>query len=291
MNSITLKKQKISINNKNIAYAESGSGDPIIFLHGNPTSSYLWRNITPHLESQGRCICIDLIGMGDSDKLDNPDENSYQFEEHYHYVNAAIESLTNGENTTFVIHDWGSALGFNWCYHNPDSVKGIAYMEAIVKEMTWEDWRDEAKGIFQGFRSDAGESLVLEKNYFVERVLPGSIIRRLRNEEIEEYRRPFLNPGEDRRPTLSWPREIPIEGQPANVCKIVNQYAEWMQTNDIPKLFINAEPGAITTGRIRDFCRSWKNQTEVTVKGIHFIQEDSPDDIGKAISTWYKNIP
>ena len=291
MNSSTLTKKKISIDNKNIAYAESGSGDPIIFLHGNPTSSYLWRNITPHLESQGRCICIDLIGMGDSDKLDNPDENSYQFEEHYHYVNAAIESLTNGENTTFVIHDWGSALGFNWCYHNPDSVKGIAYMEAIVKEMTWEDWRDEAKSIFQGFRSDAGESLVLEKNYFVERVLPGSIIRRLRDEEIEEYRRPFLNPGEDRRPTLSWPREIPIEGQPANVCKIVNQYAEWMQTNDIPKLFINAEPGAITTGRIRDFCRSWKNQTEVTVKGIHFIQEDSPDDIGKAISTWYKNIP
>ena len=291
MNSSTLTKKKISIDNKNIAYVESGSGDPIIFLHGNPTSSYLWRNITPHLESQGRCICIDLIGMGDSDKLDNPDENSYQFEEHYHYVNAAIESLTNGENTTFVIHDWGSALGFNWCYHNPDSVKGIAYMEAIVKEMTWEDWRDEAKGIFQGFRSDAGESLVLEKNYFVERVLPGSIIRRLRDEEIEEYRRPFLNPGEDRRPTLSWPREIPIEGQPANVCEIVNQYAEWMQTNDIPKLFINAEPGAITTGRIRDFCRSWKNQTEVTVKGIHFIQEDSPDDIGKAISTWYKNIP
>ena len=291
MNSITLKKQKISINNKNIAYVESGSGDPIIFLHGNPTSSYLWRNITPHLESQGRCICIDLIGMGDSDKLDNPDENSYQFEEHYHYVNAAIESLTNGENITFVIHDWGSALGFNWCYHNPDSIKGIAYMEAIVKEMTWEDWRDEAKGIFQGFRSDAGESLVLEKNYFVERVLPGSIIRRLSDEEIEEYRRPFINPGEDRRPTLSWPREIPIEGQPANVCEIVNQYAEWMQTNDIPKLFINAEPGAITTGRIRDFCRSWRNQTEVTVKGGHFVQEDSPDEIGKAISTWYKNIP
>ena len=291
MNANTLIKKKILIDNKNIAYVDSGSGDPIIFLHGNPTSSYLWRNITPHLETHGRCISIDLIGMGDSDKLDNPDENSYQFEEHYHYVNAAIESLTNGENITFVIHDWGSALGFNWCYHNPDSIKGIAYMEAIVKEMTWEDWRDEAKGIFQGFRSDAGESLVLEKNYFVERVLPGSIIRRLSDEEIEEYRRPFINPGEDRRPTLSWPREIPIEGQPANVCEIVNQYAEWMQTNDIPKLFINAEPGAITTGRIRDYCRSWKNQTEVTVKGVHFIQEDSPDDIGKAISTWYKNIP
>ena len=291
MNANASTKKKILINNKNIAYVDSGSGDPIIFLHGNPTSSYLWRNITPHLETQGRCISIDLIGMGDSDKLDNPDENSYLFEEHYHYISAAIESLTDGENISFVIHDWGSALGFNWCFNNPDSVKGITYMEAIVKEMTWEDWDNDAKSIFQGFRSDAGESLVLEKNYFIEKVLPGSIIRALSSDEMNEYRRPFLNSGEDRRPTLSWPREIPIEGQPRNVCEIVNQYAEWMQTNDIPKLFINAEPGAITTGRIREFCRSWKNQTEVTVKGIHFIQEDSPDDIGKAISTWYKNIP
>ena len=291
MNANASTKKKILINNKNIAYVDSGSGDPIIFLHGNPTSSYLWRNITPHLETQGRCISIDLIGMGDSDKLDNPDENSYLFEEHYHYISAAIESLTDDENISFVIHDWGSALGFNWCFNNPDSVKGIAYMEAIVKEMTWEDWDNDAKSIFQGFRSDAGESLVLEKNYFIEKVLPGSIIRALSSDEMNEYRRPFLNSGEDRRPTLSWPREIPIEGQPRNVCEIVNQYAEWMQTNDIPKLFINAEPGAITTGRIREFCRSWKNQTEVTVKGVHFIQEDSPDDIGKAISTWYKNIP
>ncbi len=291
MNANASTKKKILINNKSIAYVDSGSGDPIIFLHGNPTSSYLWRNITPHLETQGRCISIDLIGMGDSDKLDNPDENSYLFEEHYHYISAAIESLTDGENISFVIHDWGSALGFNWCFNNPDSVKGIAYMEAIVKEMTWEDWDNDAKSIFQGFRSDAGESLVLEKNYFIERVLPGSIIRALSSDEMNEYRRPFLNSGEDRRPTLSWPREIPIEGQPRNVCEIVNQYAEWMQTNDIPKLFINAEPGAITTGRIREFCRSWKNQTEVTVKGKHFVQEDSPDEIGKAISTWYKNIP
>ena len=290
MTAFASNKKRISVNGKRLAYTESGSGDPIIFLHGNPTSSYLWRNITPYLESQGRCVCIDLIGMGDSDKLDNPDENSYRFEEHYHYVSAAIESLTNGKNITFVLHDWGSALGFNWCYHNPESVKGITYMEAIVKEMTWEDWQDEAKGIFQGFRSDAGESLVLEKNYFVERVLPGSIIRKLSDEEMEEYRRPFINEGEDRRPTLSWPREIPINNYPENVCAIVNRYAEWMLTNDLPKLFINAEPGAITTGRIRDFCRSWKNQTEITVKGIHFIQEDSPDEIGNAISSWYKNI-
>ena len=291
MNANASTKKKILINNKSIAYVDSGSGDPIIFLHGNPTSSYLWRNITPHLETQGRCISIDLIGMGDSDKLDNPDENSYLFEEHYHYLSAAIKSLTDGKNISFVIHDWGSALGFNWCFNNPDLVKGIAYMEAIVKEMTWEDWDNDAKSIFQGFRSDAGESLVLEKNYFIEKVLPGSIIRALSSDEMNEYRRPFLNSGEDRRPTLSWPREIPIEGQPRNVCEIVNQYAEWMQTNDIPKLFINAEPGAITTGKIREFCRSWKNQTEVTVKGKHFVQEDSPDEIGKAISTWYKNIP
>ena len=291
MNANASTKKKILINNKSIAYVDSGSGDPIIFLHGNPTSSYLWRNITPHLETQGRCISIDLIGMGDSDKLDNPDENSYLFEEHYHYLSAAIKSLTDGKNISFVIHDWGSALGFNWCFNNPNSVKGIAYMEAIVKEMTWEDWDNDAKSIFQGFRSDAGESLVLEKNYFIEKVLPGSIIRALSSDEMNEYRRPFLNSGEDRRPTLSWPREIPIECQPRNVCEIVNQYAEWMQTNDIPKLFINAEPGAITTGRIREFCRSWKNQTEVTVKGKHFVQEDSPDEIGKAISTWYKNIP
>ena len=291
MNASTLKKKKILINNKNIAYVDSGSGDPIIFLHGNPTSSYLWRNITPYLESQGRCISIDLIGMGDSEKLDNTNENSYRFEEHYHYVDAAIQSLTDRKNISFVVHDWGSALGFNWCYNNSESVKGIAYMEAIVKEMTWDDWDNNAKSIFQGFRSDAGENLVLEKNYFVEKVLPGSIIRTLNSDEMNEYRRPFLSPGEDRRPTLSWPREIPIEGQPGNVCEIVNLYAEWMETNNIPKLFINAEPGAITTGRIRDFCRSWRNQTEVTVKGRHFIQEDSPDEIGKAISTWYKNIP
>ena len=290
MNVNTLTKKKILVDNKNIAYVDSGHGDPIIFLHGIPTSSYLWRNITPYLESQGRCISIDLIGMGDSDKLDNPDENSYRFEEHYHYVDAAIQSLTDGENISFVIHDWGSALGFNWCHNNPESVKGIAYMEAIVKEMTWDDWDKNAKSIFQGFRSDAGEDLVLEKNYFIEKVLPGSIIRTLDADEMNEYRRPFLSSGEDRRPTLSWPREIPIEGEPGNVCQIVNEYAEWMKTNNIPKLFINAEPGAITTGKIRDFCRSWKNQTEVTVKGIHFIQEDSPDEIGKALSKWYKEL-
>ncbi|MDG2297011.1 MAG: haloalkane dehalogenase [Gammaproteobacteria bacterium] len=285
-----MDKKKISIDCKEIAYHQQGSGEPIVFLHGNPTSSYLWRNITPYLHDQASCISMDLIGMGDSDKLDNPDTNSYRFEEHFYYVEKAIKALTNNKKITLVVHDWGSALGFHWSYKHPELIKGIAYMEAIVKEMTWDDWDKNAKSIFQGFRSDAGENLVLEKNYFVEKVLPGSIIRMLDADEMNEYRRPFLSSGEDRRPTLSWPREIPIEGEPGNVCQIVNEYAEWMKTNNIPKLFINAEPGAITTGKIRDFCRSWKNQTEVTVKGIHFIQEDSPDEIGKALSKWYKEL-
>ena len=285
-----MDKKKISIDGKEIAYHQQGSGEPIVFLHGNPTSSYLWRNITPYLHDQASCISMDLIGMGDSDKLDNPDTNSYRFEEHFYYVEKAIKALTNNEKITLVVHDWGSALGFHWSYKHPELIKGIAYMEAIVKEMTWDDWDKNAKSIFQGFRSDAGEDLVLEKNFFIEKVLPGSIIRTLDADEMNEYRRPFLSSGEDRRPTLSWPREIPIEGEPGNVCQIVNEYAEWMKTNNIPKLFINAEPGAITTGKIRDFCRSWKNQTEVTVKGIHFIQEDSPDEIGKALSKWYKEL-
>ena len=255
-----MDKKKISIDGKEIAYHQQGSGEPIVFLHGNPTSSYLWRNITPYLHDQASCISMDLIGMGDSDKLDNPDTNSYRFEEHFYYVEKAIKALTNNEKITLVVHDWGSALGFHWSYKHPELIKGIAYMEAIVKEMTWDDWDKNAKSIFQGFRSDAGEDLVLEKNYFVEKVLPGSIIRTLDADEMNEYRRPFLSSGEDRRPTLSWPREIPIEGEPGNVCQIVNEYAKWMKTNNIPKLFINAEPGAITTGKIRDFCRSWKKR-------------------------------
>ena len=285
-----MNKKKVLIGDKNIAYIEKGSGEPIVFLHGNPTSSYLWRNITPYLETAGRCISIDLIGMGDSEKLDNPDTNSYRFEEHFFYIEQVIRKLTDGQKITLVLHDWGSALGFNWSYKYPELVKGIAYMEAIVKELSWDEWNDKSKGIFQGFRSDAGEYLVLEKNYFIEKVLFGSIIRTLNDEEKKEYRRPFIEPGENRRPMLSWPREIPIDGEPKNVCRIVNNYSNWMQENDIPKFFINADPGAIIQGTVRDFCRTWKNQREITVKGLHFIQEDSADEIGKALSKWYNEI-
>ena len=273
-----------------MSYAEMGEGDPIIFQHGNPTSSYLWRNIMPHLAGQGRCIAIDLIGMGDSDKLEDSGPDRYTLLEHRDYFDAALDALGVTSNVTFVIHDWGSALGFDWANRYRDSVIGIAYMESIVRPVSWDDWPEAARGVFQGFRSSAGEDMVLDKNVFVERVLPGSIIRDLSDEEMEVYRRPFKNPGEERRPTLTWPRQIPIEGEPAEVVELVQSYADWLSKSDMPKLFINAEPGAILIGPQREFCRSWPNQQEVTVAGNHFLQEDSPNEIGEAIAQWRKGI-
>jgi haloalkane dehalogenase len=283
-------KKKITVKGKQMAYVEMGEGAPIIFQHGNPTSSYLWRNIMPHLQDQGRCIAIDLIGMGDSDKVDNPDANSYTFAEHREYLDGALDALGISSDVTLVIHDWGSALGFDWANRHRDAVKGIAYMEAIVRPVSWAEWPEAAVGVFQGFRSEAGEEMVLQKNTFVERVLPGSILRDLSEEEMAVYRRPFLNSGEDRRPTLTWPRQIPIEGTPEDVANIVQSYADWLVETDVPKLFINAEPGAILIGSQREFCRSWPNQVEVTVSGNHFLQEDSPHDIGQAIAEWRKSL-
>jgi haloalkane dehalogenase len=244
----------------------------------------------PHLTSQGRCIAVDLIGMGDSEKLDNSGPDRYRYVEHREYLFAAWEALGVRDRVTLVIHDWGSALGFDWAHQHPDAVLGIAYMEAIVRPITWDDWPEAAKAVFQGFRSDAGEAMVLEKNIFVERVLPGSVMRELTGEEMAVYRRPYLEAGEDRRPTLSWPRQIPIEGEPADVHDIVSNYSRWLSECDVPKLFINAEPGAILGGSQREFCRRWKNQTEVTVPGNHFLQEDSPDEIGTAISAWRQDL-
>ena len=284
-------KKKITVLGKTMAYVEMGEGDPIVFQHGNPTSSYLWRNIMPHLAGQGRCIALDLIGMGDSDKLDDSGPDRYTLLEHREYFDAALEQLGVGNNVTFVIHDWGSALGFDWARRHPGSVRGIAYMEAIVQPVaTWDNWPEAARRVFQGFRSPAGEDMVLDKNVFVERVLPGSILRKLSEEEMEIYRRPFLQAGEDRRPTLTWPRQIPIAGEPAEVVQLVQDYADWLSESDVPKLFINAEPGAILIGGQREFCRSWPAQQEVTVRGNHFLQEDSPDEIGQAISGWLRQI-
>ena len=284
------QKKTVKVLGKRMAYVEAGSGDPIVFQHGNPTSSYLWRNVIPHLADQGRCIAVDLIGMGDSDKLDDPGPDSYRYVEHRKYLFAAWDALGVHDRVTFVIHDWGSALGFDWARQNPDAVLGIAYMEGIVRPVTWDEWPEAARGVFQGFRSPAGESMVLEKNVFVERVLPGSILRRLSEEEMNVYRRPFAEAGEDRRPTLTWPRQIPIDGEPADVHEIVAGYAEWLAQSDVPKLFVNADPGAILIGPQREFCRSFPNQHEVTVAGNHFLQEDSPHEIGKAIADWRRSI-
>ena len=283
-------KKFLDIDGKKIAYVEMGEGSPIVFQHGNPTSSYLWRNIMPHLADQGRCIAIDLIGMGDSDKLDDSGPDRYTFAEHSKYFNEALAALGVLEDVTLVIHDWGSALGFDWANRHRDRVKGIAYMEGIVKPMTWDDWPDAATEIFQGFRSDAGEEMILEKNTFVERVLPGSVLREMSEEEMTVYRKPFLEEGESRRPTLTWPRQIPLDGSPADVVEIVQSYADWLLQSEIPKLFINADPGAILIGAQREFCRSWPNQIEVTIPGNHFLQEDSPHEIGEAIAEWRAKI-
>ena len=282
-------KKYIDVLGKQIAYVEMGEGDPIIFQHGNPTSSYLWRNIMPQLQSLGRCIAMDLIGMGDSEKLEDKGNMTYSYDTHKKYFDGFLDAIGVESNATLVIHDWGSALGFDWANDYPQRVKAICYMEGIVQSMEWEDWNEDAKGIFQGFRSPAGEEMILEKNLFIEAVLPGSILRKLSDAEMNEYRRPF-NDKKSRRPTLDWPRQIPLENDPQEICRIVDSYSQWMAENNIPKLFINAEPGAILIGKQREFCRTWKNQKEVTVKGSHFIQEDSPNEIGNAIFDWLKGI-
>ncbi|NNF53543.1 MAG: haloalkane dehalogenase [Acidimicrobiales bacterium] len=284
--SAPLTKKFKTVNGRQMAYHETGSGDPVVFLHGNPTSSYLWRNIIPSVSGTHRCIAPDLIGMGDSEKLDPSDSTSYRFHEHRSYLDGLLDQLELGDNITFVVHDWGSALGFDWANRHPDRIRGLVYMEAIVQPVEWDDWPEAARGIFQGLRSEAGEEMILTKNLFVEAILPASIQRKLSEEELNEYRRPFTEVGEGRRPTLTWPREIPMGGEPEDVVAIVTSYAAWLTASDVPKLFVNADPGTILTGKQREFCRSWPNQSEVTVKGLHFIQEDSAAEIGAALSEW-----
>lgn len=278
--------KRMRVRDLTMAYEEVGSGDPIVFLHGNPTSSYLWRNVIPHLSGSYRCIAPDLVGMGDSDKLPDSGPGRYTFVEHREYLDAFLDAMDLGDRVTLVLHDWGSGLGFDWANRNRDRVLAIAYMEAIVQTITWDAWPETARPIFQAMRSDVGEELVLDKNIFVEGILPNAIIRDLTDEEMAVYRAPYFDAGESRRPTLTWPRQIPVDGEPADVAAIVDAYGEWMAASDLPKLFINAEPGSILTGSQREFARTWPHQTEVTVRGRHFIQEDSPDEIGLAISAW-----
>ena len=280
------EKRFATVLGRRMAYVEVGRGEPIVFLHGNPTSSYLWRNVIPHVAGRGRCIAPDLIGMGDSDKLAGG-PGAYRFVEHRRYLDAFLDAIGIAENVTFVLHDWGSALGFDWANRHRTAVRGLCYMEAIVRPLAWAEWPDAARDIFQALRSAAGDELILERNVFVERILPGSILRKLTADEMDAYRKPFRDAGESRRPTLTWPREIPLDGHPADVTAIVADYAAWLAASPVPKLFVDAEPGAILIGAQREFCRSWPAQTTTTVAGSHFIQEDSADPIGRAIAGWY----
>ncbi|HMM75670.1 MAG TPA: haloalkane dehalogenase [Gammaproteobacteria bacterium] len=280
------RKRYVEVAGQRMAYVEMGQGRPIVFQHGNPTSSYLWRNILPRLADRGRCIALDLIGMGDSAKLPDSGPARYTLAEHQRYFDGALAALDVGDDVVLVLHDWGTALGFDWAARHAQAVAGICHMEGLVTTVTWDEWPAAARGIFQAFRSPAGEELVLTKNVFVENVLPKSILRALTAEEMEAYRAPFRESGEGRRPTLSWPRQIPIEGEPAEVCETIARYAAWLAQSPVPKLFVNGDPGMIMTGRMRDLARAWPNTTEVTVKGLHFLQEDSPQEIADALRAW-----
>jgi haloalkane dehalogenase len=281
-------KQRRRVLGREMAYVEVGQGDPIVLLHGNPTSSYLWRNVLPHLEQLGRCIAPDLIGMGDSDKLPDSGPSSYRFVEHRRYLDALLEALDVRDRVTLVVHDWGSALGFDWANRHRDAVKGIAFMEAIVAPQGADHWDHMGmRSALKALRSEAGETMVLQNNFFIEEILRNAILRKLSEEEMAEYRRPFVEPGEGRRPTLTWPRQIPIEGEPADVYAIATEYANWLAASDVPKLFLKAEPGAILTNdKLINLVRGWPALTEKKVTGIHFVQEDSPNEIGQAIADW-----
>jgi haloalkane dehalogenase len=276
------------VNGKQMAYVDEGNGDAIVFAHGNPTSSYLWRNVMPHLEGLGRLVAVDMIGMGGSDKLHPSGSDRYNYAEQRDYLFALWDASDLGDNVTLVLHDWGSVLGFDWANQHRDRIQGIGFMEAIVAPMTWSEFPSTVRQLFQGFRSPRGERMVLEQNIFVESVLPAQIRRQLSGEEMDHYRQPFANPGEDRRPMLSWPRNLPIDGKPADVVSVVNDYSSWLADSDVPKLFINAELGAVVHGRIRELVRSWPNLTETTVSGVHFVQEDSPNEIGAAVAEFVR---
>ncbi|KUI39358.1 haloalkane dehalogenase [Mycobacterium sp. GA-2829] len=279
------------INGKRMAYIDEGDGDAIVFQHGNPSSSYLWRNVMPHLEGLGRLVACDLIGMGASDKLDHPGPGSYHYHENRDYLFALWDALDLGDRVTLVLHDWGGALGLDWANHHRDRVACIVHMETVSVPMEWDDFPGEVAQMFRGLRSPQGEAMVLENNVFIEGVLPSVVMRTLSDEEMNYYRLPFLNPGEGRRPTLSWPRDVPIAGEPAEVVEVIEEFGAWLAESDVPKLFVRADPGVVQSGqRILDIVRSWPNQTEITVSGTHFLQEDSADEIGTAIASFVRTI-
>jgi haloalkane dehalogenase len=273
-------RRGVNVHDSVMSYVTVGGGDPIVFLHGNPTSSYLWRNVIPHVSDLGWCLAPDLVGMGQSGSSQG---GAYRFFDHARYLDAWFEALDLRQNVTLVLHDWGSALGFHWASRHPERIRAVAYMESMVRPRDWEDLPPSRAPIFRDLRSKKGERMILDENAFIEILLPKLIIRTLTRTEMDAYRLPFIEP-EARWPTLVWPRELPIGGEPTDIVKIFENYGQWLLRSPLPKLFINAEPGSLLIGRSRDFCRSWPNQQEVTIRGIHFIQEDSPHEIGSALA-------
>jgi len=278
-------RKYVSVLNTNIAYVDVGVGDPIVFLHGNPTPSYLWRNIIPYLIPFGRCLAPDYVGMGNSGA--SPD-GSYRFVDHQRYLDAWFEAMGLKENVILVVHDWGSALGFSWAQRHPDRIKALVYMEAIVRPFfSWDEWPEATREFFKAQRTPAGEELILQKNLFIEYLLP---LRGISKDAMEIYRRHYRNPGPLRQPMLTWSRELPIEGKPEDVVEIVDSYSRWLSTSHIPKLFIDGDPGGFLIGAQREFCRAWPNQREITVKGAHFLQEDSPSEVGEATARFVAKV-
>ena len=289
------RKKRTNVRGVDIAYYEGGSGDPIIFLHGNPTSSYLWRNVIPHLEHLGRCIAPDMIGLGDSDPLPNSGPGVYKFATHRDYLFDFLEQVGATERVTLVIHDWGSGVGFSYAQRFPERIKGIAFMEAIIRPSTLPLPPEPQQGAFSLFRSERGEEVVLQNNFFIEQILIGGLGYFLTEADKAEYRRPFLQAGESRRPTLTWPRELPFAGGPADTTALVQSYSDWLAESELPKLFIRANPGALLSDSpnnapFLEYVRSFPNQTEVQVFGTHYVQEVSPHAIGRAVADWMQGI-
>jgi haloalkane dehalogenase len=279
-------RKRLPVLDSEMNYVDVGTGEPIVFLHGNPTYSYIWRNIIPHLTGFGRCLAPDLIGMGHSGASPR---NAYRFLDHARYLDGWFEALRLNRNVILVLHDWGSALGFYRASRFPEQIRAIVYMEALVQTRIWSDYPPGRADFFRALRSPKGEQMALDENFFIEEMLPKSVTRKLTEDEMNAYRAPFRT-RESRLPTLVWPRELPIEGEPADVVKVVEAYGAWLVETPIPKLFIDAEPGALMNARARAFCRTWPNQREVTVKGVHFIQEDSPHEIGRALADFVRSV-
>ncbi len=278
----------VDVHGAKMHYIDVGEGDPILFLHGNPTSSYLWRNIIPHLSSQGRCIAPDLIGMGKSDHPDLP----YRYDDHYRYVSGFISALGIGSNLTLVIHDWGSALGFRWAHEHESGVKAIAFMEAMVRTMSLADLPGSLRVAFRMMRSPGiGWLMISVANIFVKKMLPDLTHAKMSPEALAYYAAAFPTVA-SRKAVRQWPAEVPLDGSPADNATVVEAYREWLTRTEVPKLLFHGNAGVAIKDAEVAWCRENLSNLEVVDlgEGIHFLQETHPEKIGRALSKWYAGL-